>query len=86
MLMNKNIGELKAKPIEDVAKLESAPERIEEVIKHITEAIGKLKKGNELNKEELIRSLEKAREEAQKLLSEYLEPPESEKSLKETIH
>ena len=86
MLMNENSGKLEVKPIEDVARLELGPEKIEELIKHIDDAIEKIKISSEAGKEEMIRDLEKARKNAQELLSEYLESPELKKSLEETIH
>ena len=36
MFMNENSGRLEVKPIEDVARLELGPERIEEIIRHET--------------------------------------------------
>ena len=86
MFMNENSGRLEVKPIEDIAKLELGPKRIEEIIRHIDDAIEKIKSSGEADKEEMIRDLEKARKNAQELLSEYLKSPESKKSLEETIH
>jgi len=85
MFMNENSGRLEVKPIEDVARLELGPERIEEIIRHINDAIKKIKSSGETDKEEMIRDLEEARKKAQGLLSEYLKSPEP-KSLKEIIH
>jgi len=85
MFMNENSGRLEVKPIEDIAKLELGPKRIEEIIRHIDDAI-EIKSSGEADKEEMIRDLEKARKNAQELLSEYLKSPESKKSLEETIH
>jgi Sec-independent protein translocase protein TatA len=84
--MNENSGRLELKPIEDVARLELGPKRIEEIIRHIDDAIEKIKSSGEVDKEEMMRDLEEAREKAQGLLSEYLKSPESKKSLEETIH
>lgn len=85
MFMNENSGRLEVKPIEEVARLELSP-KIKEIIRHVEDAIERIRNSDEVDKEELIKVLEEAKKEAQYLLYKYLKPPESKKSLEETIH
>ena len=70
--------------MEEISRLELGPEKIEDIIKHIDDAIEKLNNNPDVDKEEMINDLKETKRKAEELLSSF--KTKTGKQSPETIH